>query len=103
AHPAPAVAPAPPVPRPVSPVPSVASRMVSGAAVTFLPRVLGQALGLVRVGGGRGLWIFAELDTIAVDAVLLFAIVSIVGSRRRVTALLLLVLLILIVTARPLV
>ena len=103
AHPAPAVAPAPPVPRPVSPVPSVASRMVSGAAVTFLPRVLGQALGLVRVGGGRGLWIFAELDTIAFDAVLLFAIVYIVRSRRRVTPLFVLVLLILIVTAGPMV
>jgi hypothetical protein len=98
--------PAPPVPRPLSPVPSppsVASRMLSGVAIAFFPRVVGQALGLVRVGGGRGLWIFAELDTIAFDAVLVFAIVYIVRSRRRVTPLFVMVLLILIVTAGPMV
>ena len=98
---------APSVPRPLSPVPSppptFASRMLSGVAATFLPRVVGQALGLVRVGGGRGQWIFAELDTIAFDAALLFAIVYIARSRRRVTPLFGMVLLVLIVTAGPMI
>jgi hypothetical protein len=30
----------------------------------FLPRFVGQALGLFSIGGGRGFWAFAEVDTL---------------------------------------
>lgn len=46
---------------------------------------------------------FAELDTLAFDAVLVFALVYIVRGRRRITPLFLMVLLILAVTAGPMV
>jgi hypothetical protein len=45
-----------------------------GVAALVLPVSVGQELGLLRVGGGRNLWAFVELDTIAFDLVLLFAI-----------------------------
>ena len=65
--------------------------------------MIGQPLGLVRIGGGRGLWVFAELDTIAFDAVLIFAIVYIVRGRRRITPLFVLVLLVFVASAGPMV
>jgi len=77
--------------------------MLSGLAATFVPRVIGQALGLFRVGGGRGLWLFAEADTVAFDAVLLFALVYSVRARRRITPLFVLVLLVLVATAGPMI
>jgi hypothetical protein len=53
---------------------SRAARLVSGAAAVVLPRVVGEALGLFHVGGGRGMFWFTELDTLVFDAVLLCAI-----------------------------
>lgn len=47
--------------------------IVSGAASMFLPRAIAQPLGLVRIGGGRGFWFFADADTLVFDAVILFA------------------------------
>jgi len=64
---------------------------------------VGEALGLIRVGGGRGLWLFAELDTIAFDIVLLFAIVYVLRARARMTPLFILLLLVFLMTAVPLV
>jgi hypothetical protein len=56
----------------------------------FLPRILAESLGIIRVGGGRGLWLFAEIDTIVFDLVLLYAIVyctrSLLRGRARMTA-----------------
>jgi hypothetical protein len=93
-----------PLRRPPEPAaPSFAARMISGVAAAFLPRVLGQALGLVSIGGGRGLWAFAELDTVAFDAVLLFAIVYIARTRPRITPLFVLVLLVFLGNAGPLI
>ncbi len=64
----------------------------------FIPRVLAQAAGIVRIGGGRGFWLFADLDTLVFDFVVLFALAfsvrAIVRRERRVTPLFLLVLLI---------
>jgi len=92
-----------PGPALVQPAPTITARVVSGGTATFLPRALGQALGLIRVGGGRGLWLVAELDTLAFDAVLLFAIVYVARSRRRVTPLFVFVLLVLVATAGPMI
>lgn len=54
------------------------ARLVSGAAAVFLPRVVGERLGLFHVGGGRGMFWFVELDTLVFDAVLIFAITALV-------------------------
>ncbi len=45
----------------------------AGAVAMVVPRVVAQALGLIEVGGGRGLWAFAELDTVVLDLVLVGA------------------------------
>jgi hypothetical protein len=55
-------------------------------------------LGLVRIGGGRGFWLFADLDTIVFDLVVFLALFlcvrGIVRRERRVTPLFVLVLLV---------
>ncbi len=71
------------------------------AAAALVPRAVGQPLGLFEVGGGRGLWLFAEIDTLALDAVLVFALAYCVRARRRVTPLFVLVLLVFLATAGP--
>lgn len=101
----------PPGSSPTSPIPlppqSTRARLMTGAAVTFLPRALGGWLGLIDIQGGRGLWIFVELDTIAFDAVLLFAIgflaFALLRRRVRITPLFVLVILVFAVTAVPMV
>jgi len=66
----PAASPAPsPRASPADVVPQTWARVVA----VLLPRFVGQTVGLVQMGGGRGLWLFAELDTIFFDVVLLFA------------------------------
>ena len=102
--PAPAPAPAPtPVPQP--PPQTIASRVITGFAAMFLPRILAESLGIIRVGGGRGLWLFAEIDTIVFDLVLLYAIVhctrSLRRGRARMTATFVLCIVVLVMTAGP--
>lgn len=105
--PAPSVAPAPPVPTLVPPPPpqTVASRIITGFAAMFLPRILAESLGIIRVGGGRGLWLFAEIDTIVFDLVLLYAIVyctrSLRRGRARMTATFVACIVVLVMTAGP--
>lgn len=64
-------------------LPGWATRVITGFSAMFLPRFVGESLGLIRVGGGRGLWLFAETDTLFFDFVLLYAIVSCARSLRR--------------------
>lgn len=78
-------------------------RLLSGVVAAFVPRFVAQPLGLIRVGGGRGLWLFAEADTLAFDAVLLVALVFSLRARRRVTPLFVLVLLVIVTTAGPMI
>jgi hypothetical protein len=52
-----------------------AARVISGFSATFLPRFVAQPLGLIRVGGGRGFWLFAEADTIVFDLVLIYVVI----------------------------
>jgi hypothetical protein len=66
---------------PVSPI----ARILAGTAAIVLPHSLAQHLGIVDVRGGRGFWLFVEVDTIVFDIVLLFAFVSIAGAARRGT------------------
>jgi uncharacterized membrane protein len=73
-----------PAPTPVLPV-SLVARLLTGTAAMVLPHALGQRLGIVDVRGGRGLWLFVEIDTIVFDIVLAFAIFSMAGAVRRGT------------------
>ena len=71
----------------------------------FLPRILAESLGIIRVGGGRGLWLFAEVDTIVFDLVLIYAIVyctrNLRRGRARATATFVLCVLVFVMTAGP--
>jgi hypothetical protein len=97
-RPGPAVAATPPPPPREESKPQ---RIIAGLAATFLPHVVGEALGLVRVGGGRGLWVFAELDTLCFDAVLLFAIAYSIRVRGRIAPLFVMLVLLFVLTAGP--
>jgi beta-aspartyl-peptidase (threonine type) len=85
--PAPIVAPPPPVipqetakPAPIEP--SFITRLLSGVGVMVLPRAVGERLGVFHVGGGRGLFWFADIDTLAFD-LLLFCVVAAMAMRLR--------------------
>jgi len=71
-----------PAPAPVLPV-SPAARILTGTAAIVLPHSLGQRLGIVDVRGGRGLWLFVEVDTIIFDIVIVFVIFSVTVAVRR--------------------
>jgi hypothetical protein len=66
-----------------------------------------QPLGLVRIGGGRGFWWFADFDTIVFSLVLLYATFRCIRALRRSTAratpLFVLVVLVFVFTAGPLI
>jgi hypothetical protein len=62
---------------------SHAARGLAGAAAMILPRTIAQWLGILDVRGGRGLWVFVEIDTIVFDVVLIFCVVSIIGALHR--------------------
>lgn len=65
-------------------VPTTAGgRLITGLAALLLPRKVAAALGLVSIGGGRGLMWFVDLDTILFNAVMIaFATVFFIGLRR---------------------
>ena len=61
---------------------SFITRLLSGVGVMVLPRAVGERLGVFHVGGGRGLFWFADLDTLAFDLVLL-CVVAAMAMRLR--------------------
>jgi hypothetical protein len=106
--PAPTAATTPPPVPPPAPQPApqtLLSRVTTGFAAMFLPRVLAESLGIIHVGGGRGFWLFVEVDTIVFDLVLLYAIVYCTRSLRRgqarMTATFVLCVLVFVMTAAP--
>jgi hypothetical protein len=74
---------APHTPAPAPRTADTVRQTIARVVALMLPRALGEAFGLVEMGGGRGLWLFAELDTIAFDVVLLFAAWYSVGALRN--------------------
>jgi hypothetical protein len=84
---------------------TLTARVITGFAAMFLPRMLGESLGLIRVGGGRGLWVFAETDTLVFDLVLLYTIFYCARALRRgearITATFIFCLLVFVMTAGP--
>jgi hypothetical protein len=84
----------------------IAGQLATGFAALLLPVSLGRMLGVISVGGGRNLWAFVDLDTIALDLVLLFALWYCGRHflyRRRPTALFVMVAAILGATVVPMV
>ena len=84
--------------------PAAPSPIASGAVATFVPRAAAQPLNLVRIGGGRGFWFFADFDTVVFSAVIVFAIVLCVKALRRgarITPLFVFVVLLFVATAGP--
>jgi hypothetical protein len=59
------------------------ARVIIGTSAMLVPRFIGSRLGLINVGGGRGLWLFADFDTLLFDATILCALALSFASRRR--------------------
>ncbi len=78
----------PPPPAPVNGAPAVApttpaGRLTAGAVALLLPQSIAQRIGLVDVGGGRGLMWFADVDTLVFDALLLVAVLVFFRGPKR--------------------
>jgi hypothetical protein len=58
-------------------------RWLAGLAAIVIPRALIESLGLFHIGGGRGLFWFADLDTLLFDAVLTVAVLFAWRERGR--------------------
>lgn len=64
---------------------STLGRLVTGGVAMILPNSLAKSLGLLEIGGGRGLSWFADADSVLFDLVLVIAIVFIVRRVRWAT------------------
>lgn len=60
-----------------------AQRLRLGVTALLIPRFVAQPLGLLEIGGGRGLWALADADTLFFDAVLIFCLVLFFRRVRR--------------------
>jgi hypothetical protein len=49
-------------------------RLLTGCAAVFMPRVVGERLGLFHIGGGQGMFWFTDLDTLLFNAVVVCAL-----------------------------
>jgi hypothetical protein len=82
------------------------AKTVVGAIALTVPPSVAKGLGLLDMGGGRGLWWFADLDTLAFDCVLIFALIhttrTLLNGRASPTPLFLLVGLTFVALALPL-
>ncbi|HEY8132317.1 MAG TPA: hypothetical protein VII12_10525 [Thermoanaerobaculia bacterium] len=58
-------------------------RLAAGAIAVTVPRAIAQRTGLLELRGGRGMWLFADLDTIAFDLVLAMSVFSVAFAMRR--------------------
>jgi hypothetical protein len=86
---------------------SLTAKILTGGTAMFIPRIVAQSAGLVRIGGGRGFWFFADFDTLVFDFVVFLAFAfsarSIVRRQRRVTPLFILVALVFAGLAAPMI
>ncbi|HEX7709202.1 MAG TPA: hypothetical protein VF701_22300 [Thermoanaerobaculia bacterium] len=58
-------------------------RLATGVAAGTLPLSIAKGLGLIEVGGGRGMWLFVELDTLVFDLLLVVVLVVLFDSLRK--------------------
>lgn len=59
------------------------TRLMMGLSAMFVPPSIATAVGLLSVGGGRGLWLFADLDTIVFDTAIVIAFLVIFRRRQQ--------------------
>jgi len=62
---------------------STFTRVIAGLTAVVLPHFIGEHLGLIHIGGGRGLWAIVETDTLVFDALLLLALYYTFGTLAR--------------------
>jgi hypothetical protein len=90
---------------PSAPPQTTSDRMMAGAVAMLVPHSIAQRLGLIDVRGGRGLWLFADADTVVFVLVHLFSVVYCAAALRvrrvRVTPLFVLLVLVFAMTAIP--
>jgi hypothetical protein len=60
----------------------VRTRLLAGLTVVFIPHAVASPLGLVHVAGGRGLWWFADAETLVFDAVAVLALLAVITAFR---------------------
>jgi hypothetical protein len=53
---------------------STFARLAAGLTAVVLPHFLGERMGLIHIGGGRGLWAIVETDTLFFDGLLLIVL-----------------------------
>jgi hypothetical protein len=58
-------------------------RLIAGFSALLLPRSVAARLGLVSIGGGRGLFWFVELDSVLTDLMLLLTMILLAAGIRR--------------------
>jgi hypothetical protein len=61
-------------PEPSEPESSRVVRIAAGTAAATIPHAIGQRIGLFKIGGGRNLWWFSDIDTVIFDLVVFVAI-----------------------------
>jgi hypothetical protein len=54
-----------------------------GTVAMFVPRAIAQPAGWIQIGGGRGLWAFADVDTVVFSVTLVGSLALIVMQHRR--------------------
>ncbi len=64
---------------------STTTRLMTGAIALLVPRTIASSQGLLDIRGGKGLFWFTDLDTIAFDIVVLFALGFFVARIRWAT------------------
>ncbi len=84
--------PVPPPPQVVNPVDDDAAqtdvprtwqtRAITGVTALLLPHSIGEGLGLISLGGGRGFWWFADVDTIFFNVLLFTSLGLLVAARK---------------------
>ena len=90
----------------IKPGPAAPAKIAVGAAATFVPRAVAEEANLVRIGGGRGFWLFADFDTIVFSAVIAIAVVLCIRAIRggaRITPLFVFVALLFVATCVPMI
>lgn len=58
------------------PMSSRSGRVAAGVVATFIPRTIAEAAGAISIGGGHGLWLIVDADTLLFDAVLVLALAA---------------------------
>lgn len=68
-------------PDPALPV-TTGERLFAGSLAVFVPHWITTRFDLLKIGGGRGLWLFADIDTVLFDAAALWALFVIARGLR---------------------